>query len=496
MIMKAKYFLMLSVSGMLLASCGKFDDKYLVNPDPRVNTTPNTSQLMTGALVRSSLRGNANAVNGDLITLGYTEATNFVQYFAQAVYPDDQLYVNTFGEWSSYYTGPLMDLQTIIDFNNNADTKGIAAANGSNNNQLATARIWRAYLFSIATDRWGNIPYSEACRTGNITPRYDAQKDIYYDLFKELREAVDQFDGGTPFKGDILFSGDAAKWKRFANSLRMILAMRLSKVDPDKGKAEFVAAMAHAGGYITTNAQNAAFPYKNDLNFRNPWNNHVINGEPFGLTSFFVGLLQGNNDPRLPVYARPSSGTSYNGIPYGLDPGSLADWTAANTYSRMGTSFYQQNSPGYFITASQVLLTRSEAALRGWITGTNAKTDYDAAVTLNFEQNGITAGAPAYLAQSAIALNASNVSESINKVALQKYIALYPNGFEAFSEWRRTGVPALTPAPFALNDSKQIPRRWGYPLNEASLNAANYRAALDLIGGTNSLDARVWWDKQ
>lgn len=493
--MKLNRILAVALSVGLLGGCSKFDDDYLHNPDPNVNTTANTSYLFTNALVRSSLRGNANSVNGDLLTVGYQEAAFFVQYFGQSVYPDDQLYANTFGEWSSYYSGPLNDLTTIIRYNT-GDLKTVAAANGSNNNQLASARIWKAYLFSIVTDRWGDVPYFEAFNPADLTPRYDLQKDIYYDLFKELKEAIAQFDGGAAFKGDILFNGDATKWRKFANSLRMVLALRLSKVDATKGRAEFAEAMAATGGYITTNTDNVSFPYTTDLNYRNPWNNNYVNGEPFGLTIQFVDLLKNNNDPRLPVYAQPATGTTYQGIPYGLDAGAIATWTAANSYSRMGTSFYQSNSPGYIITAAQIMLTRAEAVSLGWVTG-DTKMDYDSAISLSLRRNGITSTTviATYRNQPTIVLNPTNAADARTKIALQKYIALYPNGIEAFNEWRRTGVPALTPAPAALNDSKQIPRRWGYPLDEATLNAANFNEAVARLGGTNSLDARVWWDR-
>lgn len=482
--------------GIALSGCkADFDDKYINNPNPRVNATGNTAQLLTNALYRSSGRGNAGAVNGDLITLGDKEAALFVQYISEAIYPSASLYTSTFGEWSTYYTGPLMDLKFIIDYNKDAALKDKVAESGSNNNQIATARIWRAYLFSIATDRWGDIPYSQANVVGLNSPKYDSQKDIYTDLFKELKEAADQFDNGAAFKGDILFNGNQSKWKKFANSLRMILALRLSKIDAATGKAEFLSAYGHAAGYISTNADNAAFPYLNNLNYRNPWNNQQTESNAFGVSSYFINLLKNYNDPRLSKYAALSPSGTYNGVPYGLNSDHLG--TPA-PYSRMGDGFVQRNSPGYFITASQMLFTKAEAGLRGWITGTNPQQDYLDAIRASMQQNGVTDAATidAYLLGSSVAINIANVNEALGKIGTQKYLALYPNGFEAYAEWRRTGFPVLTPAPDALNASKQIPRRWGYPTTEATLNATNYQNALGSLGGTNSTDARVWWDKQ
>jgi hypothetical protein len=473
---------------------GEFDDQYINNPNPRINTIGNTSQLLTNLLYRSSGRGAGGPVNGDLITLGDKEAALFVQYISEAIYPSAGLYTSTFGEWSTYYTGPLMDLAFIINYNRDAETKALVAVNGSNNNQLATARIWRAYLYSLATDRWGDIPYSDAGVLGLNTPKYDAQRDIYVDLFKELKEAADQFDNGAAFKGDILFNGNQTKWKKFANSLRMIMALRLSKVDATLGKAEFASAYGHAAGYISTNADNAAFTYLNNLNFRNPWNNQAFESNAFGMSTYFIDSLKAYSDPRLSVYANPSAPATYSGIPYGLNSDHLGTPAA---YSEMGTAFTARNAPGYFITAAQMLLVRAEAGMRGWITGTVPKDDYENAIRASMQQNGIvnTTAINNYIASARVAFNPANATDAQRKISTQKYIALFPNGYEAFAEWRRTGYPVLTPAPDALNASKQIPRRWGYPTTEATLNATNYQKALGAMGGTNSTDNRVWWDK-
>jgi hypothetical protein len=493
------FVIILLMGACFFSSCKKkiFSDQYLHNPDPTVSTFPNTAQLLTKALYSSLGRGTAILINGDLLVIGDKEATFFVQYMTEAIYPGASLYTSTYGEWSSYYVNALMPLKTIIDYNTKADTKARAASNGSNSNQLAVARIWRAYLFSIMTDRWGDIPYSEANQLGLLTPKYDKQQDIYNSLFVELQQAIDQFDNGAAVKGDILFSGDQAQWKRFANSLRMILALRLSKVDPAKGKTEFQAAYANAAGYIASNSDNAVFAYQNNANFRNPWHNNFNETNKFGMSDFFISLLSSYNDPRLGVYADPISAGAYKGIPYGLSSSALAVWTGGNSYSDLGSAFRQQDSRGYLITAAQMLLTRAEAGLRGWITGTNVKADYENAIKASMQQNGITSTAliDAYIANPSVAIDVSNVTVALQKIATQKYLALFPNGFEAFAEWRRTGYPVLTPTAFALNASKQIPRRWGYPTDEAVLNPVNFQTGISGLGGSNSIDARVWWDK-
>ena len=141
--------------------------------------------------------------------------------------------------------------------------KSAAAANGSNANQIAIARILKAYFFQFITDRWGDVPYSQALKgSENFSPAFDKQQDIYKDLFKEWKEAAAQFDGGNTVVGDILLNGNAARWKKFANSLRLIAALRISKADPVKGKAEFNAAMTD--GVLTSNADNVQYKFLSD----------------------------------------------------------------------------------------------------------------------------------------------------------------------------------------------------------------------------------------
>ena len=438
-----------------------------------------------------------NSFNHSGLVYGDNQTAYYVQYIADDLYPSVSLYNNYNSEWSNYYTGPLMNLKYIIDYNTSTPTAGNVAGNGSNKNQLATARILRAYLFSIVTDLWGNVPYSDA-NTQNFTPKYDNQKDIYTDIFKELTEAVDQFDGGTIVKGDILFNGDISKWKKFANSLRMVLSLRLSKVDPAFGKTQFLAAYNHAAGYISTYQESAYFTYQDNVTYDNSWWVLVNQGNPIGITTNFVNLLQGYSDPRLDSMITLDKAGSITPIDYGLNSTHIATFNAALTsgYSKVSPVFASTDSKGYFLTASEVLFTRAEAGLLGWITGTSPKDDYEKAIGASFNQIGISDASSIanYLATPEVQYGTATITP-LQQIATQKYIALFPNSIEAYAEWRRTGYPKLSPAPDAVNQSKQIPRRFGYPLVEPNYNAANNAAALKLMDGTNSTDNRVWWDK-
>lgn len=495
------------VAGLAI-SCKKVDfGTTNNNPDPNAFLVANTQELLT----------NAQTYTWGDFTIASTgtvkEPMLYIQYLSQSQYPDAGLYNNTQPSWANWYAVALEDLKKIIEANTTKSSG--AEGNGSAANQIAVARIYKAYLFSILTDRYGDIPYSQALQApANLNPAYDKQQAIYTDLFKELREAAAQFDGGAAVKGDVIFDGNAAKWKKFANSLRMILALRLSKVAPTTGKAEFTAAYNDAAGYIGTNADNAVFNYLNNTTYRSPWNSLYNQRSDYGVSTTLVNILQSYGDPRISSFAYPISTNTYKGVPPGLSSANLQAWINANpNYSRMGSKItgwtwsgsaatlqsYKGTNNGYIITAAQMLLTKAEAELLGWIGApADATADYTNAIKTSWDQWNVAytaADLTTYLAGANVAPSTTTAT-MLSRIGYQKWLALYPNGQEAWSEWRRTGYPALTPAPDAVSTSPAIPRRLTYPATEITLNAANYAAQVSTMPGGDAQSTRVWWDKQ
>lgn len=523
--MKKSIFISLAAAGALtlgIAGCKKaeFGEEYNINPAPNVSSFANTSQLLANAILNSNAYSGGNSATASInsaqdLTISAQIPAFYVQWLMQSQYPEDANYqVFPPPNWFIYYAGPLQDLQTIINMNS-GDMAGDSRVteNGSNKNQLAVARILKAWYFSIVTDRWGDVPYFDALKTSaNFNPKYDKQQDIYTDLFKELREAVAQFDGGAAVKGDVLFNGDAAKWKMFANTLRMILALRLSKANPTLGRTEFVAAYNDPAGFVNSNARNLSYTYQNNPNFRSPWNLDFETRDDWGVSDVFVNRLSSTNDKRLTVYAQPNAQGQYRGIPYGYNRDQLITWTGTNDYSRMGTKIIGYTltsagrslisyapSPGYIFTAAQMWLTMSEANALGWVgTAADVATSYRNAVQASWDQWGITytpAELTAYLAGSGISVTGLSGDALLRVIGEQKWVSLYPNGLEGWSEWRRTGYPVLTPSANALNDSKRIPIRNPYPQNEPVLNGANYRAQVATMPGGDTDATPVYWDK-
>ena len=410
------------------------------------------------------------------------------QHFVQLQYPDEEL-----GEvrssrmeayWNGYFIGPLKDIQTVID-------KGVET--GSPNAE-AVGRIWKAWIYHLVTDLWGDAPYSEALDVENFTPAYDTQQAIYTAMLSELTAGAALLAvGGTGFgAGDLIYGNDFAAWRLFANSLRMRLAMRLSGVDAATAQAEFVAAF-NAGGF-TSNADNALLQYPGPP-YENPFYENYLVRDDNGVSATMIDTLLSLNDPRLALYAELATEDDvFRGHQNGridLPVGQSLAW-----FSRIG-NFWRadgQTTPTAIMTYSEVLFLQAEAAAMGWIAGDPAAL-YTAAIQANMDQYDAQGVGPSdaeiatYLAQPAVAYT------GMDDLYLQKWIALYMNGAEAWAHVRRTGVPALLPgADFTLS---RLPVRFSYPDSEESLNNANLAAASTRQGCSTIkcfLVERVWWD--
>lgn len=448
-----------------------------MNLSPNNPSSPIASLLLTGA--ERGIQSIFTDTQGSL----YTQQISNKQYTSADRYETIQW------SYNGFYTGPLINLETIIQINTDEATKGDAAQFGSNNNQIAVANILKSYIYMHLTDRWGDIPYTQALKgSENFKPAFDMQKDIYPAIISTLTAASAQIDNGLPVQGDFLNGGDMDKWKKFANSLRAIMALRMSKVDPALARSEFNAAVA--AGVITSNADNIVYPFLAEDANDSPWEDRFETRRDWTVTEGMVNMLKAYNDPRLPVYADIALlKQDYVGMPYGLDESQAGSISNGNV-SFLGTALRQQTSPGYIITAAQIHLAMAEAAVLGW-TSENPETHYNAAITSSLNQYGVGANAASYLAQPGVKFDATKAMEQIGN---QRWIALFLNGYEAWSEWRRTGYPVIEAPQPNLNPGGEIPRRQAYTTTERDLNGANYNEAVLRLGGQDDLNGRVWWD--
>jgi len=475
--MKTKH-ISLFLSGIFLlalSSCKKTLDETNINPNAAEKAQPD--YLLTGAIKSSSdtYWGTTNNMNSSLL---------FVQHWAKVQYtdPDRYIYANSDFQdlWTEGFSKGVVNLNQLIKL----------AEAQSNPNYKGVALVLRSWVFSLLTDAYGDIPYSQA---GNIdqylTPKYDAQKDVYLGVLADLKAAQSLLDpAGKAIAGDIIYNNTIVSWKKLANSLRLRIALRIADREPETARQTIAEIQAEGTGYINATAENAQLVYSDSPN-QNPISNLFDTRDDYRISNTIVDKLVTLNDPRLPVYAAKASATQlYTGLQNGLLAGDASKLLTST--SKPGAYFTAPKAPAVIISYAEVLFDRAEAAARGF-TSENPATLYNLAIEASFLQYGIsnTTQIAAYQDLPAVKYDAANYKKSIGE---QKWIALFGQGLEAFSEWRRLDYPVLTPA-VAGSLGGKIPVRFIYPGTEQSLNPEGYKAAV-AHQGADLLTTRLWFD--
>ena len=495
---------------ILANSCTKNFDT--LNTDPTKGSSIAPGQQLTGASYY--LDGGRAVVYANLYVL-----QPFVQYmsgpwgmrggskYIRTTYPD--------AIWTTFYGQSIKQLVDLIE-RNKADSAVV--------NYIAAARIMKVYIFSLLTDLYGDIPYSQAglgYYQSIYTAKYDKQQAIYTDFFSELDQAVKQFDAAKDaIDNDIVYNGNIDQWKRLANSLRLRLAMRLTKVD--LATAETQAKAAIAGGLMQSADDNfkmihEAYAYP-DLR-GNGYAQALQESDTYLYSagaSTFVNYLKQNNDPRLPCYFvnQDANGTDITSLTHyiSIDPGlywwdNWGDFIAgdgtdipqANKFSTINRSFKELQSSFLHMGYAEVQFLLAEAAYRGW--ASNASQYFQNGISAAIDQlNMYPDMTPVSASDKAsyIAAHPLDAGKEIQEINEQKWVALFPNGYEAYANYRRTGYPvlgAITDVGLESETNGVLPRRLFYPASEAYDNAANYNAALQDLGGSDNWLKSVWWDK-
>jgi hypothetical protein len=426
---------------------------------------------------------------------------------------------NSNANFNSLYlqNGPVNLLTTVI-----AQTKD----NPLRSNLYNMSRIWKAYVFMVLVDTYGDVPYFEAGKaylSGINLPKYDDQKLIYDDILKELEEGTKALDASKTIEsGDLFYKGNIAQWKKLGNSLLLRAGMRYTKLDPAKAKTYAAKATDPAnGGLLSDNKDNALIAFNSTFNhplagyFQGTERGNVYLGKAL------IDYLKTTSDPRLRMiavkYAAPSNpiataGTedttsaNQDGMPYGYNESTLLN--APGFPGKIGSAFkYSQinrrtvgkiDAPEFFITFSQTQLLLAEAAQRGYITG-DVKALYNAGVKAHMSQLAqydvlatISDGAQtAYLAA-----NPYDATKALEQINTQYWLSSFLNGSEAWANFRRSGFPALPVNMYPGKDPsvKDFIKRLVYPVREKSVNTTNYNAAVARMGADN-LGTALFWDK-
>ena len=476
--MKLKYITIVAGLFLLLtAACKK--ELVKINQNPNGSQTAQPNYLLTAATkaTADTYWGVANSMDASLL---------FVQYWAKIQYtdPDRYIYTNSsFQElWTVGYAKSIVNLNQIIKL---ADAQG-------NTNYKGVALVLRSWTFALLTDAYGDIPYKQAANIDqSITPAYDTQKDVYYGILDDLKAAQAALDpAGKAIAGDIIYGNNISLWKKFANSLRLRIALRIADRDAAKAKQVLDDVQAEGSGYISSNSEIAQLVYLDSPN-QNPVSNLFDTRDDYRISKTIVDKLIALNDPRLPIFASPTQDPTpqtYVGIPNGLLVGDASSLGFTKT-SKPGAYFRAPHAPAVIISYAEVLFDRAEAAARG-LTAENAASLYDQAITASLQQYGVAdAAITTYTASAAVQYDATNYKKSIGE---QKWIALFGQGLEAFAEWRRLDYPQLQPAVAGTLGGK-LPVRFIYPGTEQSLNGASYKAAV-ADQGPDLLTTKLWFD--
>jgi hypothetical protein len=480
-----------------------------------INTDPNKpNEVPTSYLLTSSQKQLMDEIwdewNNGRFGLMYS------QYWSQVAYSEESRYqfrtstVDAF--WKALYSGAdnatngggMRNIEEIILINKaKIEASEDEAFKAQLNNQIAVARIMKAWIFQMMTDIWGDIPYSgdyngdnaalknEALKDEITHPVYDSQKEIYHDLLQELKEAAAQIDADASgfAGGDLYYNGDMDNWKKLANSLRLRVAMRMADVDAD-GKAEAAVRelAADPSQLIASNSQNAVLAYLSGSPNNNPLNEAYKTRIDFAVSATLTDKLKDLSDPRLSIFAAPAPNGGYHGVTYGL---AAPEDLNPDTYSLPSDAVIGATAPGIIMNYAEVEFLLAEAAER-YSTG-SAEAHFKAGVKASLNEWGVAAGdIAAYMAN--ISYDAANWKQSIGT---QKWLALYMQGVQGWTEWRRLDFGVLQmPADGILSSAGTtvIPTRLVYPISEQQLNNKQYIDALAAQGISDSQGEKLWWD--
>lgn len=495
---------------MVMSSCTK--DFESINKDPN-----NPTDVSTGFLFANATKQACTELTG--VQFGGRQGMQYAQYWSTNQYTTESEYQERPGynnlTWSVFYATSLEDYQNIIDLNTNSPEQ--AAAYGDNNNQIAMAEIMQAWIYQIATDAWGDIPFTSALKPSDTyTPTYDKQSDIYPALIGMVNDAISKIDVDKPgfTSGDVLYGGDMEAWLRFANSLKLRIAIRMSDRMPSQAATAIQEAVA--SGVMMSNDDNAEFHYLAAAPNNNPLNEDRKTRFDFAASEALINTLKSKSDPRIGKYAEPAqdgpNAGQFVGMPYGLTEGDAGSIPTDNVSQPSGSAalakqetpssgIFAPDFPYVIMSYAETEFILSEAAARGMGGVTGATGHYEAGVEASMSWWGVSdADISAYWAANpAPAISAGNYRQEIG---VQKWLALYGQGNQGWFEFRRLDfknvlIPAASPL-VKLSTPTGVPVRTAYPVDEAQLNPDSYAKANDQMGMDGSaesqLGTKVWWD--
>ena len=474
MMMKKIIYLFIASLAISTVSCDKDFEEINTTPNSSLTTDPNL--LLAGAIITSQ-NVVYNAQIGADMGLCWAQHWSKVQYNDEEKYIPRRALMNSL--WDNMYVNVISEAKEAYT---------IAGQEGNTNLQGA-ALVLQANAFQILTDVYGPVPFTEAIVLGNLKPVFDNEEVVYDGILALLDEAEMMFATGTgdfTASADLVYGGNFTKWRKFAASLKLKALMRISSKRNVNAELQ---ALVSSGLLFNSNGDTAQMIYTANAPDANPIYETIVDGgrTEYKVSSVLVNALKGNNDPRLPIFAQVNKDSEFVGnVPGVENPGNY------NGFSSPGTFYLDPTLPGVFLSNAQVQLLLAEAASKGFIAGgiDTAREYYIAGIRANMEVNGVSSTEiNTYTALNSI--NFTTADEAKEKIGYQTWLALYGQGIEAWTEWRRTGFPALSPVVDAA--IAQIPSRFYYSTNSQNTNNANYTAAAAMLNSGDSMLSKVWW---
>jgi len=461
----------------LITSCGKLEDLNKNIKDPA--SVPGET-LFTNAqqrMVRQVVSTNVNLNNFRL----------FVQYWTETTYTDESNYDLT----TRTTPDNLWDLFYLIALKNFDEAAKVIAATplgadpeSVKKNKLAIIEVMKVYCFDVLVETFGDVPYSEALDISKPLPKYDDGLTVFKDLMVRLDAAIANMDDAVGSFGiaDNIYEGDVTLWKKFANSLKLRMALVLADKEDATAKTAVESA---APNVYTSNADNAKMVFLSNPPYQNPVYIDLVASarHDFVPANTIIDSMNSLNDPRRPFYFTQFEGAYVGGV-YGASNDYLA-------YSHVADLIQTPTFPGTVFDYAEVEFLLAEAVERGYNVGGTAEEHYNNAITASIEDWGGTAQeATDYLANPKVAYATAEGTWK-QKIGMQSWIAYYNRGFEAWTQWRKLDYPLLVAPPDALS---AFPIRYTYPIEEQTLNGTNWDNASKAIGG-DAVDTKLFWDK-
>ena len=433
------------------------------------------------------------------------EPMTFCGYVSKQSYIDESRYQYRTGVQDSNWSYIYRTMNNIMDIQGRATESP---------NLMNVAKVMEVHVMQIATDRWRDVPYSDAIKMdeGVLNPTYDTQEQIYPALLAKLKEAADGFaeGGGDSLNGDLLFGGDVVKWQKYCNSMRLRLAIRISGVDAALAKSTIEEVLGNPEKYpiMEDNDDNAFFYWQgSDSNYYEPVADaYRTRKTEFVASDVMVDYMNTNKDPRIGVYFTPTPSSQIEGdedytdgtpVYRGYTIGAK-DNAVAKLYSVWGYR-YGQDLGGFspWMRVAEVYFHIAEAKMLGYNVGSYAATAeeaYNKAVAFSLEENEVSdADAAAYLA------GAGKFDGTVKKIWYEEWVAMFKQGMEGWSLYRRTGTPEnmyIAPGRPAQYENHNVsPLRSPYPSTERNLNKTN-NAPFDAEVVDNLWGKPMWWDKR